>query len=69
MFDYIAYIHKNDSSIRGQYTTNELDELDTLKSRSQSLQESLDSNYHNYTIFAVTSLLITVVGISMMSSK
>ena len=69
MFDYIAYIHKNDSSIRGQYTTNELDELDTLKSRSQSLQESPDSNYHNYTIFAVTSLLITVVGISMMSSK
>lgn len=69
MFDYIAYIHKNDSSIRGQYTTNELDELDTLKSRSQSLQESLDSNYHNYTIFAVTSLLITVVGISIMSSK
>ena len=54
MFDYTAYIHKM-IHIRGQYTTNELDELDTLKSRSQSLQESLDSNYHNYTIFAVTS--------------
>lgn len=69
MFDYIAYIHKNDSSIRGQYTRNELQEFDTIKGRSQSLQKSLDTNYHNYTVYAMTSLLITVVGISIMSSK
>lgn len=69
MFDYIAYIHKNDSSVRGQYSNSELNELDTLKGRSQSLEESLDENYHHYTIFAITSLLITVVGVSMISSK
>ena len=39
MFDYIAYIHKNDSSVRGQYSNSELNELDTLKGRSQSLEE------------------------------
>ncbi len=69
MFDYVAYIHKNDLDTRGQYNNNELNQMDTLKGRSQSLQESLDDNYHNYTIFAITSLLITVVGVSMMSSK
>lgn len=69
MFDYIAYIHKNDSNIRGQYSNTQLNELDTLKSRSHSLEESLNENYHHYTIFAITSLLITVVGVSMISSR
>jgi len=69
MFDYIAYIHKNDSDVRGQYSNSELNEIDTLKGRTESLEESLDENYHHYTIFAITSLLITVVGVSMISSK
>lgn len=69
MFDYIAYIHKNDSDFRGQYSNSQLNEIDTLKGKSQSLEESLDENYQNYTIFAITSLIITIVGVSMMSSK
>jgi len=69
MFDYIAYIHKNDPNVRVKYTNEELQQLDTLKSRRQILEQSIDENYHKYTIFALTSLLITIVGVSVMSSK
>tara|TARA_A100001035_G_C27742464_1_gene482315 strand:- start:912 stop:1109 length:198 start_codon:yes stop_codon:yes gene_type:complete len=65
MFDYIAYIEENDTEYQEKYNSD----IMSLKSRNQILQDSLANNYQNYTIFATTSVIITIIGLSMMSSK
>ena len=65
MFDYIAYIEENDTEYQEKYNSD----IMSLKSRNQILQDSIANNYQNYTIFATTSVIITIIGLSMMSSK
>ena len=65
MFDYIAYIEENDTEYQEKYNSD----IMSLKSRNQILQDSLANNYQNYTIFATASVIITIIGLSMMSSK
>ena len=56
MFDYIAYIEENDTEYQEKYNSD----IMSLKSRNQILQDSLANNYQNYTIFATTSVIITI---------
>ena len=69
MFDYITYINENDSEYLQKYDIKKREELYTLSSQSKHLEKNIHDNYNNFTMIAISSLIVTIVGTTIFTSS